>query len=197
MSGLEKMKSQILDEANHSAEAEIAKAKAEADALLKEAEAEAEALAAKILEKSKADVDSFMERSASSCDMYRKQALLKAKPEVIQSVLEKAYEKIRSMDAQEYFEMLEKVVERYALAQTGTVYFSQADLDRMPAGFEQKISGIAAQKGGALTVSKEGRDMPGGCILVYGGIEENCTIKALFDARRDELSDKVHGLLFA
>ena len=33
MSGLEKMKSQILDEANHSAEAEIAKAKAEAGIL--------------------------------------------------------------------------------------------------------------------------------------------------------------------
>ena len=42
----------------------------------------------------------------------------------------------------------------------------------------------------------DAKEMSGGFILVYGGIEENCTIRALFDAERDELSDKVHGLLF-
>ena len=45
-------------------------------------------------------------------------------------------------------------------------------------------------------VSKEPKDMDGGFVLVYGGIEENCTIRAMFDAKRDELSDIVHRLLF-
>ena len=66
----------------------------------------------------------------------------------------------------------------------------------MPAGFEEEIQKAAAAKGGALSLAKEAKEMDGGFILVYGGIEENCTIKALFDAKRDELSDKVHGLLF-
>ena len=37
--------------------------------------------------------------------------------------------------------------------------------------------------------------MDGGFVLTYGGIEENCTIKALFDAKREELSDKVNRQL--
>lgn len=197
MSGLEKMKSQILDEARHSAETEIKKAEEQAAEMRNRAKADANAEAEKILERSKADVESFLERSASSCDMYRKKAVLKAKQEVIQEVLQKAYERIQSLDAQSYFEMVEKLLDKYTLAQEGEIYFSKEDLERMPEGFEQKIRQTAVLKGGALTVSKEPRQIDGGFILVYGGIEENCTIKALFEAKREELSDKVHSLLFA
>ena len=34
-------------------------------------------------------------------------------------------------------------------------------------------------------------------VLIYGGIEENCTFPALFDAKREQLQDLVHRLLFA
>ena len=40
-------------------------------------------------------------------------------------------------------------------------------------------------------VSKEPKDMDGGFVLVYGGIEENCTIRAMFHTKQDELSDVV------
>ena len=33
-------------------------------------------------------------------------------------------------------------------------------------------------------------------ILVYGGVEENCSAGALFASQRDELADKVHAMLF-
>ena len=46
-------------------------------------------------------------------------------------------------------------------------------------------------------VSKEGKNIENGFVLVYGGIEENCTLRAMFDAKRDELSDKVHRMLFS
>ena len=36
----------------------------------------------------------------------------------------------------------------------------------------------------------------GGFLLVYGGIEENCTLKAVFSAKREELSDQVNRMLF-
>ena len=42
-----------------------------------------------------------------------------------------------------------------------------------------------------------GRDnIDNGFILTYGGIEENCTIRAMFDAKRDELADSVYRMLF-
>lgn len=196
MSGLDKMKSQILDEANHSAEVKIAEAKAKAEDILDAAKAEAAAQVEKISDKAKADADNYAQRVQSSCDMQRKQALLRAKQDVISGVLDKAYDKILNLDTDAYFDMIRQMLGKYVLAEAGEIYFSAKDLARMPSGFEDEIKKSAADKGGALSLAKEAKEMAGGFILVYGGIEENCTIKALFDAKRDELSDKVHGLLF-
>lgn len=196
MSGLEKMKSQILDEANHSAETKIAEAKLKAEEILNAAKAEAKAQALKISGKAQADVENYAQRITSSCEMQRKQAILRAKQEVIAEVLDKAYRKILSLDTEAYFEMIQKMLGEFVLAQDGEICFSAEDLNRMPAGFEDVIHNAAAKKGGSLNLSRETREMKGGFILIYGGIEENCTVKALFDAKRDELSDKVHAMLF-
>lgn len=196
MSGLDKMKSQILDEANHSAEVKIAEAKAKAEGIIDAAKAQAAAEVEKISNKAKADADHYAQRVASSCEMQRKQALLRAKQDVISGVLDQAYNNVLSMDADAYFDMIRKMLDKYVLSESGEIYFSAKDLSRMPAGFEGEIQKAAAAKGGALSLVKEAKEMDGGFVLVYGGIEENCTIKALFDAKRDELSDKVHGLLF-
>ena len=95
------------------------------------------------------------------------------------------------MEPESYFEMLQKLLETYALPQEGTIYFSAADLARMPQKFEDVIEQTAQKKGGHLVVSKEPKDMDGGFVLVYGGIEENCTIRAMFHTKQDELSDVV------
>ncbi len=85
------------------------------------------------------------------------------------------------------------MLDKYVLAKTGEIYFSEKDLDRMPQGFEAVIEKAAVSKGGSLTLVKEPKNIDGGFILVYGGIEENCSFRALLAARRDELSDKVHA----
>ena len=66
----------------------------------------------------------------------------------------------------------------------------------MPEGFSGRIRTIAAAKGGSLTLSDEPLEADGGFLLVYGGIEENCTLKAVFSAKREELSDQVNRMLF-
>mgnify|MGYP002544888099 CR=1 FL=1 len=97
----------------------------------------------------------------------------------------------------DYYQMLLSILEAYILPQEGEIYFSVKDLENMPVGFGKEIEEIALAKGGKLTVAGAGRDnIDNGFILAYGGIEENCTIRAMFDAKRDELSDIVHRLLF-
>ena len=196
MSGLDKMKSRILEEADHSAKEIIDKANAEAGAVIKAAEEEARAEAEKISSKAERDAADYAKRVASSMDMRRKQAHLAAKQEVISHVLKSAYDTVMNLEVKEYFDMLEKLLERYVLPEEGEICFSAKDLGRMPEGFSGKIKTIAANKGGSLTLSDEARDIDGGFLLVYGGIEENCTIKAVFDAKREELSDQVNRLLF-
>ena len=196
MSGLDKMKSRILEEADHSAKEIMDKANAEAEAVIKAAEEEAKAEAGRISSKAERDAADYAKRVASSVDMRRKQAYLAAKQEVISHVLESAYSTVMNLEVKEYFDMLEKLLERYVLPEEGEICFSANDLGRMPEGFSGKIKTIAANKGGSLTLSDEARDIDGGFLLVYGGIEENCTIKAVFDAKREELSDQVNRILF-
>ena len=196
MSGLDKIKSQILDEANHSAEAKIAEANEKAEQMLSEAKAEAEAEVSRISAKSREAIAVYEDRVKSSGEMQRKQAILQAKQEVIADVLNKAYEKVRAQDTAAYFEMIRKMLEKYAQPGDGIISFNAEDLKRMPKGFEAEIEKAAKEKGGSLKLSEEPKDMDGGFILVYGGVEENCTIRAMFDAKRGHLFDKVHEVLF-
>lgn len=196
MSGLEKMKSRILEEAEQSAQEILAKAQADAEAAVTAAEGRARAEAEKIREKAGRDAGEYAKRAASSADMRRKQALLAARQEVISAVLEKAYAAVLALEEEEYFGLLEKLLEKYVLPEEGEICFSRKDLERMPENFAGRIRTIAAEKGGSLTVSREPRGIDGGFLLVYGGIEENCTIKAVFRAKREELSDRINRLLF-
>lgn len=197
MTGLEKMKSQILDEAGKAADVKVAEAKAQAEELIQAARTEAAREAESISRKSEAEVANYKERAASSMDLQKRSRILEAKQAVIAEVLDKAYEKVSTMEKDEYFSMLLKLVGKYALAQDGEICFSAKDLERLPSGFEEQAGKIAAGKGGSLKVSRETRDIPNGFVLVYGGVEENCTLKAMFEAKRDELADKVNHLIFS
>lgn len=197
MTGLDKMKSQILDEAKAAAEDKIAEAKAQAEETIRNAKEDAAKQTESILHKSKNDVSNYQERLESSIDLQKRTKILAAKQEVIAGVLEKARAKVEAMEAGEYFSMLLKMVEKYALAQDGEICLCAADLARLPEGFEAEVSRIAKEKGGSLKLSGEGKQIKNGFILVYGGVEENCTINAMFDAKKDELSDIVHRLVFS
>ena len=158
---------------------------------------EAEAVCREISQKSQEEVKAIEERAVSSCDLQRRKALLTAKQEIIAEVLAHAYQVLIDADDDTYFAMLRKMLYKFALPQNGEICFSSEDLKRLPQGFEEEIQAIAREKGGVLTLSKESRKVCGGFVLIYGGIEENCTIGAMFEAKRDELSDCVHKVMFA
>lgn len=196
MTGLEKIIDQILTEANREAGELVEQAKGQAEEILAEAKSESERITAGIRKKSASDVDNYKKRVQSANDLYRRNETLKSKQEVIAKVIAQAYDKVCGMDAESYFGILEKMIKKYALARDGEIHFSAKDLKAMPKGFEEKIQAAAKAAGGSLKLSTVGKNIENGFILVYGGIEENCTIKAMFDARRDEMQDTVHALLF-
>ena len=197
MTGLEKMKSQILEEAQAKVDRQINEAKAHAEQILEEAKLEASKSVESISQKSDQEVANYKERVASSIDLQKRNKLLQAKQDMIREVLDQALAKLENMEAEEYFGAILKLVSRYALPQEGEICFGKADLDRMPEGFAKKVEKAAAEKGGKLTLSEEVREIQNGFVLVYGGIEENCTLRAIFDAKKDEMADKIHRLLFA
>lgn len=198
MTGLEKMKSQILNEAELSAKKILDEAKQDAEKVMQTAKENAEAECGRISKKSEAELEAVKERAASSRDLQKRKAILQAKQEVIAKILDDVYEALLVLDDKSYFEFIRKMLKKFVLPQEGSICFSSNDLKRMPENFESEIMDIAAKKGGKLTLLKEGNDnIRGGFVLLYGGIEENCTFKAMFDFKKGELSDKVHVLLFS
>lgn len=196
MIGLDKIISQILEDAGKEADEAIKKAQGEADDILSAAKEDCRKSEQDSAKKLEADSASYMERIKSSAELKKRQAVLLAKQTVISDMLDKAYEALLSKEPDEYFTLVRKMLDRFVLAKQGEIYFSQKDLERMPAGFEAEIETIAGSKGGSLKLGKETKNIDGGFILVYGGVEENCSFKALLSAQKDALSDKVHELLF-
>ncbi len=196
MTGLEKMISQILAEADASSAEVKAEAEKKAADILEAARQEADKRQQQREKQLQAEMASYRERTASTADMRRRTAILAAKQEMIAKVLADAQERVLNLNEKEYFEILEGMVRKFSLPKEGTVYFSQKDLGRMPADFGDKVNKIAGEKGGTLEISKETRNIDGGFVLAYGGIEENCSIDAIFAAKKDELLDIVKKIMF-
>ena len=194
MAGLEKITSQIIEDAKLIAAEKLEAAQKEADAIINEAKQTCANMEREASEKEKALQLVHEGRMKSSAEQQKKIALLRAKQELIGEVIGEAYDVLKAQRVEDYFLTMEKILRSYALPEDGEIYFSSDDLARMPKGFEEAI---AREKGGSLMLGKEPGNITDGFILVYGGIEENCTLKALLDAKKDQLQDKVSEILFA
>lgn len=197
MAGIDKIIEEILKDGRAQAKEKTDAAEKQAEEIRAAAEAEAKALADEAAEKTQREKEQILERAQSSGDMQKRQTLLLAKQEVISSVLEQAYERLLALEADSYFAFLESLMEQHALPKEGLLYLNEKDKSRMPAGFEERIKEAAAGKGGSLRLADESKELDGGFVLVYGGIEENCSLSALFRDKRDELADLAGSVLFA
>lgn len=197
MTGLDKIIGQILDDAGKEAEQAIMKAQSEADQIKSAAKVACDRLLEEGEAKLKTDAVAYMDRISSSADLKKRQAVLLAKQEIIADMLERAYQSLLSKETDEYFALIQHMLDKFVLAKQGEIYFNQKDLKRMPDEFEAALEAAAEAKGGSLKLNREPKDIDGGFILVYGGVEENCSFKALLSAQKDRLSDRVQELLFS
>ena len=196
MSGLDKILGHIEQSATETANKMIESAKAEAERIVAEGKASAQAKEAAINKQCEIDVAGASKKVESAADMTKKRIILQSKQQEIDSVLDAALEELKNLDSREYFNIILKMVAKYALAREGEIEFSDADLKRLPAGFEAKVNAEAAKAGGSLKIAKESAKIDGGFILVYGDVEENCSFEALISASKEDLQDKIGQILF-
>lgn len=195
MTGLEKIVKQIQDEARQSADAVVTQAEAEAREITEKAKAESAKKSAEIEAKSKSDVENFLASAKSAAALSVRRAVLAEKQKIISELIAEAQESIYTLPDNEYFALILKMAGRFALPEDGEILFSAKDFNRLPDNFADSLNKVA--NGGKLSISKETRNIDGGFVLTYGGVEENCSIEALFYAARESLQDKVQELLFS
>lgn len=194
MTGLDRILEQIRADAERKAAAEAAHAQKKADAVLEQAAKEAEQDAAHITERAALDRADILQRAASAAELNHRRVLLEAKQSAIRDTVAAAKAALLALPDDAYFAVLLKLLKRYASGENGEMHLSAKDLARMPKDFEAAVSAAAP---GRITVSKTPFDIESGFVLLYGGIDVNCSFDALFEAEADALSDLAGRLLFS
>lgn len=173
---------ELMTAAREKADAVIAKAQEDSDKTVKEAQTKAERESAQVVE-----------RAHSSAQLKQQKMILSKKQELIEQVMGKAKETILSQSDSDYFEMIKKMVSRFKLPEPGVISFAKKDLDRLPSSLQESIKEAV---GTDVEVSDKPADIDGGFVLSYGGIEENCSIDAIFRSEREGLQDCISDILF-
>ncbi len=196
MRGIEKIAAQIIGEAEEKKAAIYEEIQHKIDELNAKTDEEIKAELERINDDTLREEGTLEELAGLAAQQKRRQAALSAKQEVIGEIINEAYERLLNLEDEKYFAVIKKMLEDNVLSEKGEIIFSARDRQRMPKDFEDVIKNVAFEKGGELVMSDEIRSIDGGFVLVYGGIEENCTFKAMLEASREELHDMVNGKLF-
>lgn len=196
MTGLEKIVSAIRREAQAEAEKTVGQAKAEAARILADEKAKSDDLCAGIEEEAGRQAADIERAAASAAELTRRRSLLQTKQDLISQTIEQALGKLYALPVGAYFDLLLSMAVSGAEPGTGELLLCERDLLRCPEDFRERLQ-KALPEGAMLSVSDKPRPIDGGFILKYGDIEQNCSFKAVFDARRDELTDRVSEILFS
>lgn len=198
MTGVEKIKERILEEARSQAETNIERAKEQADAIIETAQKDADSRKNKILEKARQDAVELKKRLRSVAELEARKKKLQAKQEIIEEAFNAAIEKLSALSDEEYKKIITQMI--ISSVETGTeeIILSPKDKKKLSPDFIQKINKELASKKikGNLTLSKETRDIKGGFILKSGDIETNNSFEALIRMKREEIEPDVVKALF-
>lgn len=194
MTGLETILNQINDDARREADEQIETARAEAEKILDDARMIAEKAAAEIIANGEEKAKSIRDRAESSSQLVHRNAMLTFKQGVIRDVIENTRNALENAPEQEYFDVVLQLVSQFAAEGLAEMQMNRRDLDRLPKNFADKLKNAAPKT--AITISNTPREIDSGFVLVYGGIDINCTFKAIFEDAEGKLRDTVGKILF-
>ena len=193
MTGLEKILDEIKSESTTNAEKITTDANSQAQLIEKAANDEGEKLSAEIIRKAEKKKEDIEKRGVSSASLEKQKAMLVAKQQVMQEMINNSLSELKNLPDEKYFQVILKLISKNSLSSQGEIMFSKKDLARLPENFEEKIN---SQANGKLSLSEKTANISSGFVLVYGGIEVNCSFDAIFASKRDQLSDAISQLLF-
>jgi len=199
MIGIDKITARIAADAEAEAGEIISRAEAEAAEILNDYAARAEQEHWRIVREGAKECDARVARLAGAADLEAKKSVLALKQEMVGLAFNRAAEKLRSLPEKEYSLFLARLAVLSSRTGSEQAIFNKKDAGSAAAAAAIKAANAdltAKNMTGALTISKETRDISGGLILKDGDIEINCAIETLIAIRRNELSAQLAEALF-
>lgn len=194
MTGLESILSQIAGDGQKEAEALLSEARAKAGEISQKAQEEAKEKAAAVIKDGERRAQDIRNRAQSAAELEKRNQMLVFKQELIRNAVEAARKSLEEAPDDEYFDTLLSLYIRFAQEGRGEMRLNKQDLARLPDDFLARMR--KAVPGAEVTISPRPHDIGSGFLLVYGGVDINCTFDAIFEDAYDTLRDAAGRLLF-
>ncbi len=195
MTGIEKIVEKIRQESLEKCNAIIAEAKDNGNEIVLASKMKAAKEAEIIIENGKKEAARKEASAKSAAETISKTRYLEVKNAIVNDIIAAAYERIENLEPAQYFELLLALCEKNVESGEGVMYLSKRDLERVPENFEESVNSLVYEKG-AVRLSKKPMEIENGFVLVYGDMEVNCTLRAIFDEKHDLLRDALCKELF-
>ena len=219
MTGLEKVIGKIIADAEADAGEILDKARAECEEIKAKYAAETDAEIEKLTDECDRECQALIIRARSSAAMAKRNAILEARAKLIDDAYAAAEKQIKSMNGDQYLELLCKML-RSSLknqlegeAESLRLYgedispaayevvlnsrdretYGEKLLAAYRAGYGSKLSPAVLAK---LRLAPDAAPIDGGIILRCGPVETNCSLSMLLAANRRETETKVSRILF-
>jgi V/A-type H+-transporting ATPase subunit E len=198
MNGIERITARIEADARKEAEAILSEADERCEQIRAEYEKKAQEEYWKLIRAGVKECEARVKLLASTAEMEAKKKVLSLKQEMVARAFVRAVELILSRPVDEYAGFLAHQAARAAVTGTEEIILNSRDRESCGRKVVRLANDLLNKRGiaGKLTLSDETRQMAGGIILRQGGIETNCSIEAIIETCRNELSAPVAQVLF-
>ena len=189
MTGAEKIKNKILDDAKKAAEINIEKAKEEASIVIKQRNEDATNQRNQIIEKAHKDAARLKERMIAVAQLEGRKKELQTKQEVIEEAFDKALQAIVSLPNKEYQNLIEKIAVEIIGTGKEEIVLSKNDKTRVDANFIQNINNKIKAKGlkPEIKLSSSTANISGGFLLKKGDVEINSSFETILKKKKERL----------
>lgn len=196
MNGIEKITQRIDADAQAEIDRILETARAEAGKIAADARAKADAEAADLKAKNEKNAAEQEDRLVRVAQMEARKVTLGAKQEMVEKAYGLALEKLCAMPEEQYVAVLADLLAQASATGRGEVIFSADDRARVGEAAVAKANGLLKSGAGALTLSGETRNIPGGFILRNNNVEVNCAFDTLVRLQKTETAGAVAKQLF-
>lgn len=198
MTGIDRIKAKILDDARKAAEENISRAKQEAERIIAEAEKQVKEETEKVRQAAEAEAADLKKRMAAVSSLEERKRMLKVRQDMVDAAFRAAFEKTLHLPAEEYGRFLKRFILESVREGEGEILFNENDLSRLGARFVEEINQTLRAEGKAAVLTLSGQTIPnqGGFVLKYGDMEINSTLELIFNMARPQLEAEVASILF-
>ncbi|MEN6313596.1 MAG: V-type ATP synthase subunit E family protein [Clostridiaceae bacterium] len=199
MTGTEKIKNKILEDAKARAVQIEEQARTESNIIMESALKKVGLQKEELMKKAESESAEAYKRMMSVAGLEGRKEILRTKQDLVDAAFKRAMEKVAGLPDPEYQKLLEDMVVRIVEKDGGEILLTEKDHQRIDSQFLTNINKRLKSAGihGSLTLSEDKIQASGGFILRRGEMELNSTFEILFTMLRTELENDVVKILFS